>query len=109
MGLSRFTEQAFTGEAGSNNIIRSGKMGDIYGMPVYVTTNCPSFQTATATKTYRAGGIFHKDAFVFAEQMGVRSQTQYKQEYLSTLYTADTLYGVKEIRPDAGVAFIVPA
>jgi hypothetical protein len=46
--------------------------------------------------------FFHKDALVMAEQMAVRSQTQYKQEYLSTLYTADTLYGVEVYRPEAG-------
>ncbi len=33
-----------------------------------------------------------------AEQMGVRSQTQYKQEYLATLFTSDTLYGTALLR-----------
>jgi hypothetical protein len=51
----------------------------------------------------------HKDAMCLAEQVGIRSQTQYKQEYLGTLYTADTIYGVKELRNDAAVAFVVPA
>ena len=51
----------------------------------------------------------HKDSAVLAEQVGVRSQTQYKQEYLGTLYTADTLYGVKELRDDACFALAVPA
>jgi hypothetical protein len=51
----------------------------------------------------------HKDALVFAEQVGVRSQTQYKQEYLGDLFTADTIYGVAELRDDAGVAFAVPS
>ena len=31
-GLSRFTEQAFVGEAGNSNTIRNGLMGDIYGI-----------------------------------------------------------------------------
>jgi len=53
--------------------------------------------------------LFHKDAFVLAEQMAVRSQVQYKQEFLSTLFTADTLYGVKTVRSDAGVVLAVPA
>jgi hypothetical protein len=51
----------------------------------------------------------HKDAMVLVEQMGVRSQTQYKQEYLGTLFTADTLYGVAELRDYASVALVVPA
>ena len=31
----------------------------------------------------------------------MRSQTQYKQEYLGTLFTADTIYGVKALRTSA--------
>ncbi len=45
--------------------------------------------------------LFHKDSMVLAEQMGVRSQTQYKQDFLATLYTADTLYGTAVLRSDA--------
>jgi len=30
--------------------------------------------------------------------MGVRTQTQYKQEYLGDLMTADCLYGVQIVR-----------
>ena len=44
---------------------------------------------------------------ILAEQVGVRSQTQYKQEFLGTLYTADTLYGVKTYRPDSGFIMAV--
>ena len=43
----------------------------------------------------------HKDSMVLVEQVGVRSQTQYKQEYLATLFTSDTLYGVKAMRTAA--------
>ncbi len=44
-----------------------------------------------------------------AEQMGVRSQSQYKQEYLADLFTADTIYGTGELRNDAGVKIAVPS
>jgi len=53
--------------------------------------------------------MMHRDALALVEQMGVRSQTQYKQEYLGDLFTADTLYGVGELRDNAGVAIAVPA
>ena len=105
MGLSRFTEQAFVGEVGGGNTIRNGQIGDLYGVKVFVTTNC---DTAT-TNTTRVGLMFTKDAFVLAEQMGVRSQTQYKQEYLGTLFTSDMLYGVKELRDEAAVSIALPA
>ena len=105
MGLARFTEQAFTGEIGGGNTIRNGKIGDVYGMTVYVSTNCDTPNTVTS----RIGMMFHKEAFVLAEQQGVRSQTQYKQEYLGTLFTSDMLYGVAELRDDAAITFALAA
>jgi hypothetical protein len=41
--------------------------------------------------------------------MSVRSQTQYKQEFLATLFTSDMLYGTKVLRSDAGVLMAVAA
>ena len=104
MGLARFTEQAFVGDVGNNNTIRNGEIGNVYGVKVYVSTNCE-----TATGDARIGMMFHKDAFVLGEQLGVRSQTQYKQEYLGTLFTSDMLYGVQELRDEAAVAIAMPA
>ena len=104
LGINRFTEQQFIG---NGEAIKTGKIGMIYGVDVYISSNCPTTTTAD-TATDRVGCLFHKDALVLAEQVGVRSQTQYKQEYLGDLFTADTLYGVAELRNDAGVAFVVP-
>ena len=105
MGIARFTEQAFVGEVGGGNTIRNGQIGDIYGTTVYVSTNC---DTAT-TNTTRIALMAHPEAFVLVEQLGVRVQTQYKQEWLGTLLTADTLYGVGELRDTSAVALAVPA
>jgi len=107
MGLARFTEQAFTGEVGSANTIRNGQIGDLYGIKVYVTTNCDTAAGNTATD--RVALLAHKDAFCLAEQMGVRAQTQYKQEYLATLFTSDMLYGVAELRDGSAIPLVVPA
>ena len=100
LGINRFTEQQFIG---SGDAIKTGKIGSIYGVDVFISSNCP-----TATSTDRVGAIIHKDAFALAEQVGVRSQTQYKQEWLGDLFTSDTIYGVAELRNTAGVAFVVP-
>ena len=51
----------------------------------------------------------HKDGIAHAEQQGIRTQSQYKQEYLGTLVTSDTVYGVKNLRSYAGLSIIVPA
>lgn len=104
MGLARYTEQAFVGEVGSANTIRNGEIGNLYGVPVFVSSNAD-----TATDGDRICLLAHKDFAVLVEQQGVRSQTQYKQEYLGTLFTSDTIYGVKELRDGSAVALAVPA
>ena len=91
LGINRFTEQAYIG---NGETIKTGKIGSIYGMDVYVSSNCPSLNSAAQ----RIGVMTHKDALALVTQLGVRSQTQYKQEYLGDLFTADTLYGVGELR-----------
>ena len=101
LGLARFTEQAFVGNGDS---IRNGQIGDVYGVKVYVSTNCP-----TATGGARIAVMFHPEYGVLIEQLGIRVQTQYKQEYLATLLTADTLYGVGELRDTSAVGIAVPA
>jgi len=100
LGINRFTEQQYIG---NGDAIKTGKIGQIYGVDVYVSSNCPT------SSTNRVGVMLHKDALVLAEQMGVRSQTQYKQEWLGDLFTADTIYGVAELRDNAGVSILVPA
>lgn len=137
MGLARFTEQAFVGEGGTGNTIRNGNIGQLYGVGVYISTNCPyvhtdsgdgdlffDFSSSAATTgtditgtavTIGAGGVaygrvgamFHRQAVVHAEQQGIRTQTQYKQEYLGDLFTADCVYGVAEQRDYAAVPFVV--
>ena len=98
MGLARYTEQAFVGDG---NAIRNGEIGNLYGIPVFVSSNA-DFGAGTSG-TDRICLMGHKDAMVLVEQVAVRSQTQYKQEYLGTLFTADTLYGVKAMRTAATV------
>jgi len=134
-GIARFTEQAFVG---SGDTIKTGMLGNLYGVEVYTSSNCPwihvdsgtstqfvSFSSATPTTgtdalgetvtisgsitKYRAGMLLHKDAMALAEQQSIRSQSQYKLEYLGTLVSSDTVYGVKELRDYAALAFVIPA
>ena len=107
MGIDRYVSSDFVGGRG----VESGLIGNLYGVDVYVSSNAPiletSGQNAGGSIQVRGCMFFHKDAIVLAEQMSVRSQTQYKQEYLSTLYTADTLYGVETYRPEAGFVIAI--
>jgi N4-gp56 family major capsid protein len=96
MGLSRYTEQAFIG---NGDAIRNGEIGQLYGMAVFASSNADT--GAGNSTTDRICLMGHRDSMVLVEQVAVRSQTQYKQEYLGTLFTADTLYGVKALRTNA--------
>jgi hypothetical protein len=106
LGIPRFTEQAFNGDGSA---ISTGQIGNIYGNPVYVSTNCGNTLATDASTAYRAVLFFHKSSIALAEQMSVRTQSQYKQEYLADLFTADTIYGVAELRDNGGYSVIVPA
>ena len=106
MGIDRYNSSDFVDGRGVNN----GQIGSLYGIDIYVSSNVPVIETDannSAGGDVKAAILGHKDTMVLAEQMSVRSQTQYKQEYLSTLYTADTLYGVKVVRPETGFVLAV--
>ena len=106
MGIDRYVSSDFVG----GQVVQNGKIGNLYGIDVFVTSNCPVIETATdnaAGGDVKAAMLIHQDTMILAEQVGVRSQTQYKQEFLGTLYTADTLYGVKAYRPDSGFVLAV--
>ena len=108
MGTTRYTSSDFVDGRG----VQTGMIGSLYGIDIYVSSNCPVIETAaanTAGDAIKAALLFHTDTMVLAEQLGVRSQTQYKQEYLSTLYTADTIFGAKVVRPEAGFVLAVNA
>jgi hypothetical protein len=108
LGNTRYNSSDFVDGRGTQN----GQIGSIYGIDIYVSNNCPVIETADdngAGGAVRGAILAHRDTMVLAEQLGVRSQTQYKQEYLANLYTADTLYGVKVVRPEAGFVLAVNA
>jgi hypothetical protein len=138
-GLARFTEQAFvgngsaitTGKVGDlyGTMVYSSTQCPFIHVNSVTGTQSVNFSSTTLTTSYvddfgitvdwatstptdtkyRAGLLFHKDAMVHIEQQGIRMQSQYKQEYLGTLVTADTVFGTSEMRDYAGLAVAVPA
>lgn len=98
--------------------------GFLYGIPVYISNNLQFVSGSTG----RYNALAQKDALHFATaplgaggslstntgtmmtgRYGVRVMSHYIPEYLSTLTTADLLYGVIENRDNAGVAIMSPA
>jgi hypothetical protein len=92
----------------------------LYGIPVYVSNNI-QYVSGTAG---RYNALAHRDALHFATsplgtggsmgssmtgRYGVRVQSNYIPDYLSTVTTADLLYGVVENRDNAGVEILTAA
>jgi N4-gp56 family major capsid protein len=106
LGVPRFTEQAFVGDGRS---IRNGMIGSLYNTDVYVSTNCATVEDSGTNSNERAVLYFQKDAIVFIEQMAPRVQSDYIIEYLGDVMVADTIFGTGVLRPEAGIAVVVPA
>jgi hypothetical protein len=102
MGINKYTLAINT--AGADPVTK-GPIATLYGIPIYVTSNLAVYLG------HRDGMLAGRDALNWAAsnltggtQNGpVRLQTQYVQEYLGTLVTADIIYGVIENRDTSGV------
>ena len=91
----------------------------LYGIPVYISN---SIQYVSGT-TGRYNALAHSDAIHFATaplgaggsmgsmvgSNGIRVQSNYVPQYLSTVTTADILYGVVVNRVGAGINVVTPA
>lgn len=101
-----------------NDPTRKVPAGYLYGLPVFQTTQI----TYVSGTTGRNNALAHPDAIHWATSPlgaggsmgamvgagGVRVQSNYIPEYLSTVTTADILYGVVENRDAAGVRVLSP-
>lgn len=103
-----------------NDPTRKAPAGYLYGRPINITT---TIQYVSGT-TGRYNALAHPDALHFATSplgsggsaantmvgtSGIRVQSNYIPQYLSTVTTADILYGVIENRDNAGVCIVTPA
>jgi N4-gp56 family major capsid protein len=109
MGIDRYVSTDFV----NGKAVVNGKIGNLYGLDVYLSNNCPEIESVAENAAgvgpqVKGALLGHRDTMVLAEQKGVRSQTQYKQEYLGTLYTADRLYGTQVLRPETGFILALP-
>lgn len=101
LGVARFTEYQMVGPGGMP--IRTGQFGEIFGVPVYVTTNVASVGTTT-----HANLLLQRDAFAIAIQKAPRVQSAYILEYLGWLTVVDCIYGYAEFRDAAAVGLMSP-
>lgn len=95
LGISRFTEYQMVGPGGMP--IRTGQFGEIFGVPVYVSTQ------AISTSTAHGCILGQRNAFAMAVQNSPRVQSAYILEYLGWLTVVDVIYGYKVYRDNHAV------
>ena len=92
MGQGDFTESQKRGDA--VNPIVSGNVMEIYGMPVYPSTDWSEGGTNIS------GTVFKRESVYYAEQFGVRSQSAYDIDHLATSVVVDMLFGATLSHPE---------
>ena len=92
MGQGDFTESQKRGDA--VNPIVSGNVMEIYGMPVYPSTDWSEGGVNIS------GSVFKRESVYYAEQFGVRSQSAYDLDHLATSVVVDMLFGATLSHPE---------
>jgi len=87
MGQGDFTEAQKRGD-GVNPLV-SGAVMEIYGMPVYASTDW----SESGTDGTQIGTAFKKEAVYFGQQIAPRVQSAYDIDHLATSVVADVLFG----------------
>jgi hypothetical protein len=103
LGINRFVEYQSIGQG--NMPIRTGLLGEIYGVPVYFTTNTA---TITSTTTHDANLVGQRDCILLAMQMDVRVQMDYILQNWSWLVATDYLGQAFEFRDNHAVSVLTP-
>jgi len=116
MAIDKFTLVQNT--LGADPVLK-GHVGSLYGIPVLASTEVDFVSGSDG----RYNVLAHTDAIHWATSPlgaggskgsmvgsgGIRVQSSYQYDFLSTLTTADILYGVIENRDNAGVAILTHA
>jgi len=99
LAIARFTEYQMVGPGGMP--IRTGQFGELFGVPVYVSTNVSTSGTGQVCL------LFQRNAFVLAIQNQVRVQAEYKVDFLGTGVVCDVVYGYATFRDNHANALVV--
>jgi N4-gp56 family major capsid protein len=97
-GNTNFAAGAFGDVA--NEAMRMGYVGQLFGIPVYETSN---FSNTGAAGDF-VGGIFHRDALGLAMMRDISIETQRRASFLGSDVVCSAMYGVGTIYEGYGVA-----
>jgi N4-gp56 family major capsid protein len=96
LAIARFTEYQMIGQG--NMPIRTGLLGELFGVPIYFTTN------TTTTTTNDSNLVGQREAILLAMQQDIRVQTDYILQHWSGLVACDYLGQAFEFRDDHAIA-----
>lgn len=97
LGISRFTEYQMLGQG--NMPIRTGLVGELYGVPIYFSTNVALIAAADDGNL-----VGQREAILLAMQQDIRVQTDYILQNWSGLVAVDYLGKAFEFRDDHAVS-----
>jgi N4-gp56 family major capsid protein len=86
----------------ANEALRNGFIGQLFGVPVYVSSNVPAIAGGSADD-FR-GGIFHRDALGFGLMRDISIETQRRARAIGTDVVCSAMYGTGVVYEQYGVA-----
>lgn len=93
--LDKFTRYDATGQAAVQTGGNNGLIGNVYGVPVYLSNNV-EIESGTPDLVHNL--MFHKEAMALAMQKEPTTESEYSVDYLGTKVAVHTIYGVAEMR-----------
>ena len=87
-GNTAFSGGAFGDVA--NEAMRMGYIGQLFGVPVYESANCPA--SGQAAGDYK-GGVFHREALGFGLMRDIQIETQRRARAIGTDVVCSAMYG----------------
>jgi N4-gp56 family major capsid protein len=100
-GNTAFSGGAFGDVA--NEAMRMGYIGQLFGVPVYESSNAP--QSGPSTNDF-LGGVFHRDALGFGLMRDIQIETQRRARAIGTDVVCSAMYGVGTVYQQYGVRSI---
>ena len=97
-GNTAFTGGAFGDVA--NEAMRMGYIGQLFGVPVYESANCPA--SGPAAGDYK-GGVFHREALGFGLMRDIQIETQRRARAIGTDVVCSAMYGAGVVYEKYGV------
>jgi hypothetical protein len=98
---------AFTGGAYgdvANEALRMGYVGNLFGVQVFESANCPLI-TNGAAGDYQ-GAIFHRDALGFGLMRDIQIETQRRARAIGTDVVCSAMYGTGVVYEGYGVSAV---